>query len=231
MIAEARPSIKTSTVNIRIWDVTNTGFKAIVLYEGGMGKRITLNQTVNYLACTPGQATIGNLVLFSAGHSAEGIYGNKSQRKVLFMPNNLDGTIPEAADSLTLEDPFLFGALQTFNYPTAVVLRRSVDYTVKDETDKTLTYGTRIIRNVDTSAGSYKNDASSADRFGWICLSTPQQTAPAADVNHDGIVDTQDVLTIYRHMQEGSKGDCDVNGDGLVDTQDVLAVYKYIQEH
>ena len=231
VIAEARPSIKTSTINIRIWDVTNTGFKAIALYEGGMGKRLTLNQTVNYLACTPGQATIGNQILFSAGHSADVVYGNKSQRKALFQQNNPDGTIPEGADSLALEDPLIFGALQTFNYPTATVLRRTIDYSVRDEAGTTYIYGTRIIRNVDTSAESYKNDLSSADRFGWICLSKPQQTAPAADVNHDGIVDTQDVLTIYRHMQEGTVGDCDVNADSIVDTQDVLTVYKYIQEH
>lgn len=229
VIAEARPSIKNNTINIRIWDVTNTGFKAIVLYEGGVGKRITLNQTVNYMACTPGQATIGNQVLFSAGHSADVVYGNKSQRKALFQQNNPDGTIPEGADSLALENPLVFGALQTFNYPAATVLRRTIDYTVLNSDNKLLVYGTRIIRNVDTSAGSYRNDLTSADRFGWICLSTPQ--ALDTDVNGDGIVDTQDVLTIYRYMQESSETDGDVNHDGYVDTQDVLEVYKYIQEH
>lgn len=54
------------------------------------------------------------------------------------------------------------------------------------------------------------------------------------DVNHDGIVDTQDVLCIYDYIQNGtqpSEGENvgeDVNGDGIVDTQDVLMVYHYI---
>jgi len=55
------------------------------------------------------------------------------------------------------------------------------------------------------------------------------------DLNRDGTVDTQDVLSIYRFMQEydGTTpvGRYDVNDDGLVDTQDVLEIYKYIQEH
>lgn len=55
------------------------------------------------------------------------------------------------------------------------------------------------------------------------------------DLNRDGTVDTQDVLSIYRFMQEYDgttpPGRYDVNGDILVDTQDVLEIYKYIQEH
>lgn len=54
------------------------------------------------------------------------------------------------------------------------------------------------------------------------------------DVNHDGAIDTQDVLTIYNFMQD-SDGDApttqDVNQDGVVDTQDVLQVYKYMQDN
>lgn len=55
------------------------------------------------------------------------------------------------------------------------------------------------------------------------------------DVNHDGAVDTQDVLAIYEFMQNNS-GDTtvgveDVNQDGTVDTQDVLKVYEKIQNN
>ena len=235
VIAEARPNIKTNTVNIRIWDVTNTGFKIIALYEGGMGKNIAVNQTVNYMACTVGQAKIADNVLISAGFSEEPLYG-KSPRRVIFQLCNLDGTIPANADSLALDDPLLFGALQTFNYPASTVLRRSIDINVIDETGRSLIYGTRIIRNVDTSAGNYKNDLTSADRFGWICLSTLRQSALSEDVNGDGIVDTQDVLAVYQYIQspfpsgEG-RGEADVNHDGIVDTQDVLRIYDYIMNH
>ncbi|MBO4451853.1 MAG: hypothetical protein J5770_05475 [Bacteroidaceae bacterium] len=232
VIAEARPNIKTNTLNIRIWDVTNTGFKIILLYEGGVGKGIAVNQNVFYLACTTGQAKIANNMLISAGISNEPIYGNKSPHRVVFQRNNLDGTIPENADSLAFDDPLLFGALQTFNYPAATVLRRSIDITTIDETGKTLIYGTRIIRNVDTSAGNFKNDLASADRFGWICLSTLNQSAVSEDLNGDGVVDTQDVLCIYQYIQTGGDGNgFDINGDGIVDTQDVLRIYDYIMNH
>ena len=236
VIAEARPNIKTNTVNIRIWDVTNTGFKIIVLYEGGMGKGIAVNQTIYYMACTVGQAKIADNMLISAGFCDDLIYG-KSPRRVVFQQANLDGTIPENADSLALVDPLVFGALQTFKYPAPTVLRRSIDITVTDETGKSLIYGTRIIRNVDTSAGNYKNDLTTADRFGWICLSTMSQSAISEDVNGDGIVDTQDVLCVYEYIQNGALhlgGDGegpDINGDGIVDTQDVLRIYDYIINH
>lgn len=57
----------------------------------------------------------------------------------------------------------------------------------------------------------------------------------STDVNNDGIVDTQDVISIYSFMQKAGTPTADtpedVNNDGFVDTQDVLEVYKYMQEH
>jgi hypothetical protein len=52
------------------------------------------------------------------------------------------------------------------------------------------------------------------------------------DVNGDGVVDTQDVLCVYQHMQDGSLSieACDVNHDGIVDTQDVLTIYEKMKE-
>lgn len=51
-----------------------------------------------------------------------------------------------------------------------------------------------------------------------------------ADVNLDGMVDTQDALKVYEHMQQAGKDDdqgtpTDVNEDCTVDTQDVLRIY------
>ena len=56
------------------------------------------------------------------------------------------------------------------------------------------------------------------------------------DVNMDGIIDTQDILSIYDYMQNvGSEGGNtvpqDVNHDGSVDTQDVLRLYEYMSEN
>ncbi len=54
-----------------------------------------------------------------------------------------------------------------------------------------------------------------------------------ADVNKDGIVDTQDALSVYECIQNSvpyeSGSPQDVNSDGTIDTQDVLSIYEYIR--
>jgi len=66
---------------------------------------------------------------------------------------------------------------------------------------------------------------------------TPSSVAALAgnlleDVNGDGTVDTQDVLSIYDFIQSGNPvtdaTPQDVNRDNVVDTQDVLCVYQFI---
>ena len=51
-----------------------------------------------------------------------------------------------------------------------------------------------------------------------------------ADVNGDGLADSQDVLKVYEYMQKQTSVEPlipqDVNGDGVVDTQDVLQIYN-----
>ena len=51
-----------------------------------------------------------------------------------------------------------------------------------------------------------------------------------ADVNGDGIADSQDVLKVYDYMQHQTTfqphNPADVNDDGVVDTQDVLQIYE-----
>ena len=45
----------------------------------------------------------------------------------------------------------------------------------------------------------------------------------------DGYVNSE---TVTKEIEvQGQNGSQDVNGDGVVDTQDVLDIYKYIQEH
>lgn len=59
---------------------------------------------------------------------------------------------------------------------------------------------------------------------------TNEEPAPSTDdVNGDGQIDTQDVLSVYEYMQNGNSSQAerlDVNGDGTVDTQDVLHIYE-----
>ncbi len=76
---------------------------------------------------------------------------------------------------------------------------------------------------------SVTDDWTVVNYFKLYYLGDPDSTA-AADVNHDGNVDTQDVLTIYDGMRTGTTEGLDVNGDGMVDTQDVLTVYEYMRD-
>lgn len=231
VIVELRPSLRTNPINVRIWDVTNTGFKATAMYEAGLGKSLTIAQTMNYLACTPGQGKINKDLLISAGIGENIVYG-VTYRQEVFRKTNVDGTLPEEADTIFLSNPYMFGALQTYNYPTATVIRRYIDMQTKDEDGNALTYGTRIRRVVDTSAGNYTNNLESGDKFGWICISS-NISKEAEDVNGDGQVDTQDALSVYEFMRNSSEVTSDtaedVNGDGQVDTQDVLDIYEYMR--
>ena len=237
VIAEInRPTLKTNPMNIRIWDITNTGFKAIVLYESGVGKNIIAKQNMSYMAVTPGETQLGDGITLSAGISTTPLYGT-TFRPTPFIHTNTDGTVSEDADTLKLKKPYIFGALQTFNIKAATALRNSINFTLTDPEHGTLTYGTRVRRMVDTSGSnsSIKNTSATADTFGWICISTSTQTYEPTDVNQDGSVDTQDVLAVYEFMQTSDEtttiGTEDVNHDGGVDTQDVLAIYEYMQNN
>lgn len=230
VITEMKPALKANPINVRIWDVTNKGFKATAFYEAIVGKELKIAQTMNYLACTPGQGKINNNLLISAGIGPNLVYG-VTYRQEAFRVTNPDGTISDDADTLYLKNPYIFGESQTYNYPTATVIRRYVDMKTLADDDTYLVYGTRVKRVVDQTAGVYTNNAASGDKFGWICISS----ADSQDVNSDGKVDTQDILSIYAFMLSASEvtssTPTDVNGDGIVDTQDVLAVYKYINEN
>ena len=62
----------------------------------------------------------------------------------------------------------------------------------------------------------------------------PESRFAVEDVNHDGVVDSQDVLRIYEWMRQSDGDDAglqeDVNGDGIVDSQDVLCIYEKMRE-
>jgi len=89
-----------------------------------------------------------------------------------------------------------------------------------------------------TTVISYSTDTeknkTSQNRL-WLIEKTDVMIPITEDINGDGTVDTQDVLSIYDFIIQGKAVDAstteDVNKDGLVDTQDVLSVYDYIIRH
>ncbi|MCQ2095431.1 MAG: glycoside hydrolase family protein [Bacteroidaceae bacterium] len=173
VIAELKPTLKSNALMYRIWDVTNTGFKATVRYEYGLEKALLVAQTFNYLACTPGQAKINDEVMITAGIGDNGLYGTIGRLEV-FRKTGKDGSVDERADTLRFVDPLIFGALQTFNMNAGAILRNTRDLTEKsDGINPEYQYGVYVKRCKDGSAPtSVKDTKDTADKFGWICLSS-----------------------------------------------------------
>ncbi len=104
----------------------------------------------------------------------------------------------------------------------------------------TVAAGTAFVNFYNINGTYWTVDESGAVSFGGTDELTdyPFELVPvtdyvAEDVNRDGVVDTQDVLTVYGIIVSPEGGDAtgDVNGDGKVDSQDVLQVYDYILSH
>lgn len=167
VITELKPSLKTNPIMTRIWDITNTGFKATVRYEEAVGSKISIGQNMMYLAVTPGQADLGDGILLSAGLGDNPIY-SPNIRSEYFLVGN---------DTLRLQDPYIFGAAQTYVVPTGIVLRKSVDRYLADDDGTRYTIGTSIKRCVDGTSSHDGMAKATADTFGWIALST----APVID--------------------------------------------------
>lgn len=169
VIAELKPTLKSNPMIYRIWDITNTGFKAIILYEEGLGKNpMKVAQSLNYMASTPGQGKIDDNIMLSAGTGETPMYSTVP-RMVTFLGKDT------TTDTLRLDNPYVFGALQTFNMQTGAILRKSRDVT--DENG--LQYGIYAKRCKDGSApSSVKDTKATADTIGWICLSAT--SSPAA---------------------------------------------------
>lgn len=180
VIAELKPTLKSNPMMYRIWDVTNTGFKATVLYEYGLGKNpLKVAQVLNYLACTPGQGQIDENIMLSAGIGETPLYST-APRTEIFRKTNTDGSITDGADTLYLESPYVFGALQTYNMATGAILRKSRDLTAEDtSTGETYQYGIFAKRCKDGSApATIKDTKATADTLGWVCLSAvPKATS------------------------------------------------------
>ena len=186
VIAETKPTLKTNGIMYRIWDVTNTGFKATLTYEAGLGKAFNVAQTLNYLACTPGQGLVDEDIMISAGKGKDLLYGSIG-RSTVFYETKTDGTVSEESDTLLLTSPLVFAALQTYNMPVGAILRKSSDMTQRDkDTDMTLQYGAYIKRCKDGSAETDTRDTkATGDEVGWICISIPSGTTDVSAVFSD----------------------------------------------
>lgn len=177
------PTLKSHAIIIRIWDVTNTGFKAISMYEEGIGSKSSAAQAMTYLAITPGFDYLDkdNDVLIAAGHGTD-IYGSTTRNNIFTVGD----------DSIYFKNPHIFANLQTYNYHSAAVLRH-----VTDTKKGSLIYGVGIKRMVDgTSTTTDKNTIDFADKVGWVVIAKADDEGSRPSEEADAIISLRPAATL-----------------------------------
>ncbi len=154
---------KDFPISIKLRDVSNTGFKCILLYENESGKKpSSIPTTIYYMAVAPGIGTIDkeNGILIAAGKGDVPVYGTFGT-SVNFL---LGG---ETVQSVS---PYIFANLQTTNYEAATLVRQWKPI-YKDG----YTIGSRFMRVVDSSRkqaadGTTLDQTSMKDEIGWVII-------------------------------------------------------------
>lgn len=161
-----KPMTKTYALIAKVKEVTNTGFKCIVMVEEG-NKVTSLNYDVCYLAITPGVGTMDDEagLMIAAGRSDELLYGSMT-RSCYF---TYEG------DTLRFVDPYIFANSQTNRYDAATMVRRNKVLNTEEIGDMTYTVGAKFKRVNDAgrkngSDGVKLNNNSMKDDLGWVVL-------------------------------------------------------------
>lgn len=187
VLAELNPTITAEPYFVRVWDVTNEGFKVITFHEEAAGVQVTTAQPLFYAAFTPGSECIDEEegLLLTAGLSDEKVYGIGA-RNLYFTDCDYDeeGNVTRN-DTLLLEDPLVFASMRTFNYTGGAVLRQSSVYNETID-DKTYVEYMKVRKLVDSSKTGIKNNSGTADLFGWVALSKGGISTDAVGI--DGVV-------------------------------------------
>lgn len=154
---------KDFPISIKLRDVSNTGFKCILLYENESGKKpSSIPTTIYYMAVAPGIGTIDkeNGILIAAGKGDVPVYGTFGT-SVNFLIGG------ETVQSIS---PYIFANLQTTNYEAATLVRQWKPI-YKDG----YTIGSRFMRVVDSSRkqaadGTTLDQTSMKDEIGWVII-------------------------------------------------------------
>jgi hypothetical protein len=251
VLTEVRaPIYKTTGFGVRVFDVTNTGFKFIVYTEESTGVKPTA-KNIEYFAITPGVGAIDheNGIYIAAGMGKDSQIFGSSQQINYFYVQGSDDEGNTTNEPLYLYKPSVLTQLQTNNYPSLCMLRRT-DITERDESNVTWTKGTSVNRIFDhaikvdgntipigTTLTDYK------DNLGWVCISgkiligeskqeiniEEEVVAKKGDVNEDGSVDISDIVAVINQIAgTASYPNSDVNKDGNVDISDIVAIINII---
>ena len=174
-------STKATSLTVRVFDVTNTGFKFIIYSEDASERKIALKQNVYYLAITPGFDMIDTEsgIMIAAGHGNDNIYSSIAIANNLIVDLYNSETGQTEPTPLRLKNPTILTSLQSNNYPAATMLRRT-NVTEKDDNGTTWTTGVKIKRIADHNitvngeeipfTSSLEKYSAYRDKLGWIAV-------------------------------------------------------------
>ena len=153
-------SLSYAPVTVKVYDVTNTGFKAILVRQEGVTSAFN-SQDVVYFAASPGQIPIGAGKLLTVGRDTQVPIGGSTRHQVFFKN--------EAGEDMHFVNPYIVAASQTNNYGKASVLRQ---YSVSSDDEGV--YAAYIRRQTDAT-NTTVTDADLAslngDHIGWFIIS------------------------------------------------------------
>ncbi len=161
VVAQQNTSISAyAPVTVRVYDVTNTGFKITLTRQEGANISLTAQkQNVNYFACSPGQAAIGEGKMLTVGRNDINPVGRTTARLVTLFDRQ--------GDTLFLQNPYIIAAPQTKNYEKTSVFRQ----TALETTDKGVC-GFNVRRQDDpTSTSTISTSLDNGDYMGWFIIS------------------------------------------------------------
>ncbi len=164
VIVELRnPTLKTDAISTNLSDITNTGFKVTCQYETAVGKTITRDLNLCYLAITPGKGDMihevsDSVVINSDTISTEVFHLENYVDSIVYTidqtirdtytnvivaagigENNMwgasarDCTFKVDDEIQYFKKPRIFGKCQSSNYPGATILRMTAKTTVTDK--------------------------------------------------------------------------------------------------
>ncbi len=160
VVAQQNTSVSSyAPVTVRVYDVTNTGFKVILTRQEEAAGSFN-GQNVNYFACSPGQVPIGEGKLLTVGRNDTDAVGRTTARLVTLFD--------QQGDTQFLQDPYIIAAPQTRNYAKTTVFRQN-----SVETDDRGVCGIRVRRQDDpTSTDKTASSVDNGDFMGWFIIST-----------------------------------------------------------
>ena len=187
--AKATSSNKATALSIRVFDITNTGFKFIIYPEVASGRKVSTSLTVNYLAITPGVGMVDEEsgLMIAAGLGTDNkIYGAVLRENKFYIETETNGE--KTTEEASFYNPVILADLQTNNYPGLTMLRRTNSTVTRDE--KVWVTGIRARRALESSITDEegKEVAISTsieqyrDELGWVVVAkaTEGGTVPTA---------------------------------------------------